>query len=330
MAQGDLAQWISSLAFFIEKGEPVADTGDSSAAEVHCNLPKLKLPAKSTFCNIYYQNTRRLRTKTSTFYENPLLEEYDIIGLTETWLCEGIHTSELFDERYTVVRKTEVLQLPVELDQAIPKYTKNLSADKINLSTFKGEGELSNLELDEIVLTDLLELPCWLRLTRAWCNKVTFRIPWTKLRSVPIYLVELGEALKKMTKLNEELNELNKINKEMLTSIETLSEQNLANLKEIEVMKQENCSLELKMTQKSKREDQPKPVSPRKNRDGKISNRKTQKENKTYAASCEALRNFQSLTDVELKEGRAAINNSNFSQDFQENQIGGKIKTILM
>lgn len=69
------------------------------------------------------------------------------------------------------------------------RFTKNLSADKINLSTFKGEGELTNLELDEIVLTDLLELPSWLRLTSAWCNKVSFRIQWTKLKSVPIYLV---------------------------------------------------------------------------------------------------------------------------------------------
>lgn len=69
------------------------------------------------------------------------------------------------------------------------RFTKNLSADKINLSTFKGEGELSNLELNEIVLTDLLELPSWLRLTRAWCNKVSFRIAWTKLKSVPIHLV---------------------------------------------------------------------------------------------------------------------------------------------
>ncbi|EZA55392.1 UHRF1-binding protein 1-like protein [Ooceraea biroi] len=68
------------------------------------------------------------------------------------------------------------------------RFTKNLSADKINLSTFKGEGELTNLELDEIVLTDLLELPSWLRLTNAWCNKVSFRIQWTKLKSVPIFL----------------------------------------------------------------------------------------------------------------------------------------------
>ncbi|XP_016995914.2 bridge-like lipid transfer protein family member 3B isoform X4 [Drosophila takahashii] len=67
-------------------------------------------------------------------------------------------------------------------------YCKNLSSDKINLSTFRGEGELSNLELDERVLTELLELPSWLRLTSAWCNHVSFRISWTKLKSVPITL----------------------------------------------------------------------------------------------------------------------------------------------
>lgn len=69
------------------------------------------------------------------------------------------------------------------------RYTKNLSSDKINLSTFRGEGELSNLELDEAVLTDLLELPSFLRLTYAWVNHVGIRIPWTKLKSTPITLV---------------------------------------------------------------------------------------------------------------------------------------------
>ncbi|XP_076181630.1 bridge-like lipid transfer protein family member 3B isoform X2 [Ptiloglossa arizonensis] len=75
-----------------------------------------------------------------------------------------------------------------QLLKHLSRFTKNLSVDKINLSTFKGEGELTNLELDETVLTDLLELPSWLRLTNAWCNKVSFRIQWTKLRSVPIFL----------------------------------------------------------------------------------------------------------------------------------------------
>lgn len=64
-----------------------------------------------------------------------------------------------------------------------------MSVDQINLSTLRGEGELSNLELDEAVLTDLLELPSWLKLTNAWCNKVILRIQWTKLKSVPIFLV---------------------------------------------------------------------------------------------------------------------------------------------
>ncbi|XP_043506054.1 UHRF1-binding protein 1-like isoform X9 [Polistes fuscatus] len=80
-----------------------------------------------------------------------------------------------------------------QLLKHLSRFTKNLSADKINLSTFKGEGELTNLELDEIVLTDLLELPSWLRLTSAWCNKVSFRIQWTKLKSVPI-LLKLDEV----------------------------------------------------------------------------------------------------------------------------------------
>uniref|UniRef100_A0A6B2EHQ2 Uncharacterized protein n=1 Tax=Phlebotomus kandelakii TaxID=1109342 RepID=A0A6B2EHQ2_9DIPT len=75
-----------------------------------------------------------------------------------------------------------------QLLKHLSRYTKNLSSDKINLSTFRGEGELSNLQLDENVLTELLELPSWLRLTSAWCNHVAFRIHWTKLKSVPITL----------------------------------------------------------------------------------------------------------------------------------------------
>lgn len=66
------------------------------------------------------------------------------------------------------------------------------------MSTFRGEGDLSNLQLDENVLTELLELPSWIRLTSAWCNHVSFRITWTKLKSVPIIFVNkiqfIGES----------------------------------------------------------------------------------------------------------------------------------------
>ncbi|CAG04039.1 unnamed protein product, partial [Tetraodon nigroviridis] len=68
------------------------------------------------------------------------------------------------------------------------RFTKNLSPDKINLSTLKGEGQLSNLELDEEVLQNMLDLPTWLAVTRVYCNKAAIRIQWTKLKTSPICL----------------------------------------------------------------------------------------------------------------------------------------------
>uniref|UniRef100_A0AAY4CF06 UHRF1 binding protein 1 n=1 Tax=Denticeps clupeoides TaxID=299321 RepID=A0AAY4CF06_9TELE len=56
-----------------------------------------------------------------------------------------------------------------------PKFANNLSPDKINLSTLKGEGQLSNLELDEEVLQNMLDLPTWLAVTRVYCNKAAIR-----------------------------------------------------------------------------------------------------------------------------------------------------------
>ncbi|KAH0616778.1 hypothetical protein JD844_028163 [Phrynosoma platyrhinos] len=73
-----------------------------------------------------------------------------------------------------------------DLDKA--RFTKNLSPDKINLSTLKGEGQLTNLELDEEVLQNMLDLPTWLAISRVCCNKASIRIPWTKLKTHPICL----------------------------------------------------------------------------------------------------------------------------------------------
>uniref|UniRef100_W5KWF8 Bridge-like lipid transfer protein family member 3A n=1 Tax=Astyanax mexicanus TaxID=7994 RepID=W5KWF8_ASTMX len=79
---------------------------------------------------------------------------------------------------------------PVFLCPCVPlsRFTKNLSPDKINLSTLKGEGQLSNLELDEEVLQNMLDLPTWLAVTRVYCNKAAIRIQWTKLKTSPICL----------------------------------------------------------------------------------------------------------------------------------------------
>ncbi|XP_030076313.1 bridge-like lipid transfer protein family member 3A [Microcaecilia unicolor] len=70
----------------------------------------------------------------------------------------------------------------------LSRFTKNLSPDKINLSTLKGEGQLTNLELDEEVLQNVLDLPTWLAITRVFCNKAAIRIQWTKLKTHPICL----------------------------------------------------------------------------------------------------------------------------------------------
>lgn len=55
--------------------------------------------------NIYYQNVRGLRTKTSTFSRNVCLCDYDVIGITESWSLDSISSSELFDDRYIVWRR---------------------------------------------------------------------------------------------------------------------------------------------------------------------------------------------------------------------------------
>lgn len=59
---------------------------------------------------------------------------------------------------------------------AARRFAKDLSPDQINLSTLKGEGHLTNLELDEEVLQSLLDLPTWLAINRVCCNKATIRV----------------------------------------------------------------------------------------------------------------------------------------------------------
>lgn len=55
--------------------------------------------------SIYYQNVRGLRTKTEEVLKNILINNYDLIVFTETWLNCNIMSSELLDKRYTVYRK---------------------------------------------------------------------------------------------------------------------------------------------------------------------------------------------------------------------------------
>ncbi|KAM6896404.1 bridge-like lipid transfer protein family member 3B isoform 2-T2 [Lycodopsis pacificus] len=84
----------------------------------------------------------------------------------------------------------------------LSRFAKNLSPDKINLSTLKGEGQLTNLELDEEVLQSLLDLPTWLAINRVECNKAAIRIPWTKLKTHPITLT-LDKVVMEMSTCDE-------------------------------------------------------------------------------------------------------------------------------
>ncbi|XP_016351468.1 bridge-like lipid transfer protein family member 3B isoform X1 [Sinocyclocheilus anshuiensis] len=84
----------------------------------------------------------------------------------------------------------------------LSRFAKNLSPDKINLSTLKGEGQLTNLELDEEVLQNMLDLPTWLAINKVFCNKAAIRIPWTKLKTHPITL-SLDKVIMEMSTCDE-------------------------------------------------------------------------------------------------------------------------------
>ena len=54
---------------------------------------------------LYYQNTRGLNSKLSSFYNSMAVGEYDIVALTETWLHPGVYDSEFSTQNYTIIRK---------------------------------------------------------------------------------------------------------------------------------------------------------------------------------------------------------------------------------
>ncbi|XP_017487824.1 PREDICTED: UHRF1-binding protein 1-like, partial [Rhagoletis zephyria] len=71
----------------------------------------------------------------------------------------------------------------------LSKFTKNLSPEKLQMSTMRGSFEVNNIELNEQVLMELLELPVWLSLTKAHCNYASVKINWIKIKTIPIYIV---------------------------------------------------------------------------------------------------------------------------------------------
>ncbi|CAH8510668.1 unnamed protein product [Schistosoma turkestanicum] len=68
------------------------------------------------------------------------------------------------------------------------RFTKNLSSNKLHMSILKGVLELETLELEENALMELLDLPTWLLLRKAFCTNVVAKIHWTKLKTHPVLI----------------------------------------------------------------------------------------------------------------------------------------------
>lgn len=56
------------------------------------------------------------------------------------------------------------------------RFVKNFERDQLRLSVTKGRFELTDLEFDEDVLTDLMELPTWLRVDKITCNRLYVKV----------------------------------------------------------------------------------------------------------------------------------------------------------
>src|SRR5436190_4893423 len=63
------------------------------------------LTINNRMVEIFYQNVRGLRYKTTEFRLNILGSNWEIVALTETWLNDSISSSELFPPMYNVYRR---------------------------------------------------------------------------------------------------------------------------------------------------------------------------------------------------------------------------------
>lgn len=104
------------------------------------------------------------------------------------------------------------------LKKHLKLFIKNFKPDQLSVSATKGEGSMTDLELNEEVIQELLYIPMNLAVTKSTCDLLTLKIPWTSLSSKPVTLtlnrvdIDLREPeeikprtnlLKKMKKKNE-------------------------------------------------------------------------------------------------------------------------------
>ncbi|CAI8014582.1 UHRF1-binding protein 1-like, partial [Geodia barretti] len=72
--------------------------------------------------------------------------------------------------------------------EKLAKFTKDLKPSDISLAVLTGKGVLTNLELNCDFITQVLQLPPWIRVARVMCDRIRAHVPFTNLRNDPIQI----------------------------------------------------------------------------------------------------------------------------------------------
>lgn len=108
----------------------------------------------------FYQNTRGLRSKIVGLRNRLTLKNFDIVCLTETWLCDGIDFESIFDETYITYRA----------DRTVHTYTR--ANDQTNEDLMGGGASIA---IEKNIYTNRL---------RHWEMEVPFDNIWIKINAV--------------------------------------------------------------------------------------------------------------------------------------------------
>eukprot|EP00026_Physarum_polycephalum_P000153 Phypoly_transcript_00153.p1 GENE.Phypoly_transcript_00153~~Phypoly_transcript_00153.p1 ORF type:complete len:1043 (-),score=250.60 Phypoly_transcript_00153:3302-6352(-) len=74
------------------------------------------------------------------------------------------------------------------LKKHLKLFIKNFKAEQLSVYATKGEGQMTDLDLNEAVIQELLYIPMNLAVTKSTCDLLTLKIPWTSLSSKPVTL----------------------------------------------------------------------------------------------------------------------------------------------
>ncbi len=75
------------------------------------------------------------------------------------------------------------------------RFTKDLKPSDISLSFLSGKGHLYNLELNALFITEVLQLPPWIEVTRVVCDRIRGHVPFTSLRTEPVTFVSIPQVI---------------------------------------------------------------------------------------------------------------------------------------